>query len=86
MVAGTSVELEGTLVKSLGKEQALELQVSNMKVIGSCDAEVRFNNNGQQHSFDYVLAIRTNSQIGSYLYVTTIDIPTSEEAPLIRVS
>lgn len=42
LVAGTSVELEGTLVKSLGKEQALELQVSNMKVIGSCDAEVKF--------------------------------------------
>jgi len=42
LVAGTSVELEGLLVKSPGKEQALELQVSNMKVIGSCDGEVRY--------------------------------------------
>lgn len=42
LVAGTSVELEGMLVKSPGKEQALELQVHNMKVIGSCDGEVRF--------------------------------------------
>ncbi|KAI8351993.1 hypothetical protein B0O80DRAFT_510822 [Mortierella sp. GBAus27b] len=35
---GKGLELEGTLVKSLGKEQAFELQVSNMKVVGSCDA------------------------------------------------
>lgn len=41
LVAGTSVELEGMLVKSLGKGQALELQVSKMKVVGSCDGEVK---------------------------------------------
>ncbi|KAI8352026.1 hypothetical protein B0O80DRAFT_427750 [Mortierella sp. GBAus27b] len=35
---GKGLELEGTLVKSLGKEQAFELQVSNMKVVGFCDA------------------------------------------------
>ena len=40
LVAGTSVELDGTLVKSPGKEQAYELQVSNMKIVGSCDGEV----------------------------------------------
>lgn len=32
------------LVKSLGKGQALELQVSKMKVVGSCDGEVKKKN------------------------------------------
>ncbi|OAQ34875.1 asparaginyl-tRNA synthetase [Linnemannia elongata AG-77] len=56
LVAGTSVELEGTLVKSLGKEQALELQVSNMKVIGSCDAET-YPLQKKRHSFEFLREI-----------------------------
>ncbi|KAF9156002.1 hypothetical protein BG015_007680 [Linnemannia schmuckeri] len=56
LVAGTSVELEGTLVKSLGKEQALELQVSNMKVIGHCDAET-YPLQKKRHSFEFLREI-----------------------------
>lgn len=56
LVAGTSVELEGILVKSLGKEQALELQVSNMKVIGSCDAET-YPLQKKRHSFEFLREI-----------------------------
>ncbi|KAG0296127.1 hypothetical protein BGZ96_010162 [Linnemannia gamsii] len=56
LVAGTSVELEGTLVKSLGKEQALELQVSNMKIIGSCDAET-YPLQKKRHSFEFLREI-----------------------------
>ncbi|CAO3573965.1 unnamed protein product [Mortierella alpina] len=56
LVAGTSVELEGTLVKSPGKEQALELQVSNMKVIGSCDGET-YPLQKKRHTFEYLREI-----------------------------
>ncbi|KAG0198998.1 hypothetical protein BGX33_011945 [Mortierella sp. NVP41] len=56
LVAGTSVELEGTLVKSPGKEQALELQVSNMKVIGSCDGET-YPLQKKRHSFEFLREI-----------------------------
>ncbi|KAF9273765.1 hypothetical protein BGZ68_001219 [Mortierella alpina] len=48
LAAGTSVELEGTLVKSLGKEQALELQVSNMKT---------YPLQKKRHSFEYLREI-----------------------------
>ncbi|KAG0206803.1 hypothetical protein BGX28_001829 [Mortierella sp. GBA30] len=56
LVAGTSVELEGTLVKSLGKEQAVELQVSNLKVIGSCDGE-SYPLQKKRHTFEYLREI-----------------------------
>ncbi|KAG0267586.1 Asparaginyl-tRNA synthetase [Mortierella polycephala] len=56
LVAGTSVELEGMLVKSPGKEQALELQVSNMKVIGSCDGET-YPLQKKRHSFEFLREI-----------------------------
>ncbi|KAF9355126.1 hypothetical protein BGX34_010639 [Mortierella sp. NVP85] len=56
LVAGTSVKLEGTLVKSLGKEQAFELQVSNMKVIGSCDGET-YPLQKKRHSFEFLREI-----------------------------
>ncbi|KAG0002544.1 hypothetical protein BGZ79_002775 [Entomortierella chlamydospora] len=56
LVAGTSVELEGTLVKSLGKEQAFELQVSNMKVIGTCDGET-YPLQKKRHSFEFLREI-----------------------------
>ncbi|KAG0046859.1 hypothetical protein BGZ83_007988 [Gryganskiella cystojenkinii] len=56
LVAGTSVELEGLLVKSPGKEQALELQVSNMKVIGSCDGET-YPLQKKRHSFEFLREI-----------------------------
>ncbi|KAF9930012.1 hypothetical protein BGZ67_006014 [Mortierella alpina] len=48
LVAGTSVELEGTLVKSPGKEQALELQVSNMKT---------YPLQKKRHTFEYLREI-----------------------------
>ncbi|KAI8351666.1 hypothetical protein B0O80DRAFT_488479 [Mortierella sp. GBAus27b] len=35
--AVTNVELDRTLVKSLGKEQAFKLQAFDMKVVGVCD-------------------------------------------------
>ncbi|KAF9573531.1 hypothetical protein EC968_008400 [Mortierella alpina] len=66
LVAGTSVELEGTLVKSPGKEQALELQVSNMKVVGSCDGEASLSTlfiidtyplQKKRHTFEYLREI-----------------------------
>ncbi|KAF8919728.1 Asparaginyl-tRNA synthetase [Dissophora ornata] len=56
LVAGTSVELNGTLVKSPGKEQAYELQVSNMKVIGSCDGET-YPLQKKRHSFEFLREI-----------------------------
>ncbi|KAF9908499.1 hypothetical protein EC991_009763 [Linnemannia zychae] len=56
LVAGTSVELEGTLVKSPGKEQALELQVSSMKVIGKCDGET-YPLQKKRHSFEFLREI-----------------------------
>ncbi|KAF9133441.1 hypothetical protein BGW39_009752 [Mortierella sp. 14UC] len=56
LVAGTSVELEGTLVKSPGKEQALELQVSNMKIVGSCDGET-YPLQKKRHSFEFLREI-----------------------------
>ncbi|KAI7829614.1 asparaginyl-tRNA synthetase [Gamsiella multidivaricata] len=56
LVAGTSVELEGTLVKSLGKEQALELQVSDMRVIGPCDGET-YPLQKKRHSFEFLREI-----------------------------
>ncbi|KAG0093283.1 Asparaginyl-tRNA synthetase [Podila epicladia] len=56
LVAGTSVELEGMLVKSLGKGQALELQVSKMKVVGSCDGE-SYPLQKKRHSFEFLREI-----------------------------
>ncbi|KAF8935945.1 hypothetical protein BGZ52_008724 [Haplosporangium bisporale] len=56
LVAGTSVELEGMLVKSLGKGQALELQVSKMKVVGSCDGET-YPLQKKRHSFEFLREI-----------------------------
>ncbi|KAF9101394.1 hypothetical protein BGX27_011495 [Mortierella sp. AM989] len=56
LVAGTSLELEGILVKSLGKEQAFDLQVSNMKVIGQCDGE-SYPLQKKRHSFEFLREI-----------------------------
>ncbi|KAF9933497.1 hypothetical protein FBU30_005338 [Linnemannia zychae] len=56
LVAGTSVELEGNLVKSPGKEQALELQVSNMKIVGTCDGET-YPLQKKRHSFEFLREI-----------------------------
>ncbi|KAI1318104.1 Asparaginyl-tRNA synthetase [Mortierella claussenii] len=56
LVAGTSLELEGTLVKSMGREQAFELQVSNLKVIGACDGET-YPLQKKRHSFEFLREI-----------------------------
>ncbi|KAG0307211.1 hypothetical protein BGZ98_000785 [Dissophora globulifera] len=56
LVAGTSVELDGKLVKSLGKEQALEMQVSSLKVIGTCDGET-YPLQKKRHSFEFLREI-----------------------------
>jgi len=38
---GASVRLCGSLVKSLGRGQAFELQVEGVDVLGECDPKVR---------------------------------------------
>jgi hypothetical protein len=37
LTVGTSVELKGTLAKSRGKEQAIELAVETVRILGPCD-------------------------------------------------
>ena len=37
---GSCVELEGTIAKSIGPKQPVELLASNIKVLGNCDTEV----------------------------------------------
>ncbi|KAF9973584.1 hypothetical protein BGZ73_003163 [Actinomortierella ambigua] len=56
LVAGTSVEMEGKLVKSLGKEQALELQVETLKVVGKCDGET-YPLQKKRHTFEFLRGI-----------------------------
>ena len=40
LTPGTSVALRGVLGASRGKEQAVELQVDEVKVLGACDQDV----------------------------------------------
>ena len=37
---GCSVHVEGDLVKSVGKDQDIEVQATNVTVIGQCDNDV----------------------------------------------
>jgi asparaginyl-tRNA synthetase len=39
ITTGASVSITGTIVKSVGKEQAIELKAESIEVIGICDAE-----------------------------------------------
>ncbi|KAF9163866.1 hypothetical protein DFQ26_002060 [Actinomortierella ambigua] len=56
LVTGTSVEMEGRLVKSPGKEQALELQVETLKVVGKCDGET-YPLQKKRHTFEFLRGI-----------------------------
>lgn len=40
LTPGTSVKLRGILGASKGKEQAVELQVEDVKILGACDPDV----------------------------------------------
>ncbi|KAI9485021.1 asparaginyl-tRNA synthetase [Zychaea mexicana] len=52
---GSCVELQGTLVKSPGKEQGKELQVSSMDILGECDST--FPMQKKRHTFEYLRTI-----------------------------
>jgi aspartyl/asparaginyl-tRNA synthetase len=41
IIAGTSIEVEGILVKSHGHEQQFELLADTVKILGSCGSEVQ---------------------------------------------
>ncbi|KAG0240396.1 hypothetical protein BGW41_007004 [Actinomortierella wolfii] len=56
LVAGTSVEMEGELVKSPGKEQDLELQVETLKIVGKCDGET-YPLQKKRHTFEFLRGI-----------------------------
>lgn len=62
---GVSVALTGKLVESPGKEQSLEMQAHEVKVIGSCDPE-SYPLQKKRHSFEFLREIahlrpRTNT-------------------------
>lgn len=62
---GVSVEVKGTIVESQGKNQSLEMQASDIKIIGACDPEV-YPLQKKRHSFEFLRSIahlrpRTNT-------------------------
>lgn len=62
---GVSVSVKGTLVESPGKNQELELQASDVNVLGDCDPEV-YPLQKKRHSFEFLRSIahlrpRTNT-------------------------
>lgn len=65
LTTGASVLATGTLVESLGKEQAFELQATEVKIIGACDPE-NYPLQKKQHTFEFLRTIahlrsRTNT-------------------------
>lgn len=63
---GASIIAKGNLVESPGKNQALELRASEVKVIGTCDPE-KYPLQKKRHSFEFLRTIahlrpRTNTQ------------------------
>ncbi len=63
---GASVSVQGHLVESPGKNQALELKASHIKLLGACDPE-KYPLQKKRHSFEYLRTIahlrpRTNTQ------------------------
>ena len=66
LTTGASVSIKGNLVESPGKNQSLELQASEIEVIGPCSAE-KYPLQKKRHSFEYLRTIahlrpRTNTQ------------------------
>ena len=66
LTTGASVRATGKLVESPGKNQSLELQASEIEVIGLCDPE-KYPLQKKRHSFEYLRTIahlrpRTNTQ------------------------
>ena len=63
---GAAVSIEGLVVKSPGKEQAVEIKASNITLVGACDAET-YPLQKKRHSFEFLRTIahlrpRTNTQ------------------------
>ena len=63
---GASVAVMGTLVKSVGSKQPLEIKVSEIKIFGTCPAE-EYPLQKKRHSFEFLRTIahlrpRTNTQ------------------------
>ena len=63
---GASLSIEGTLVSSPGKNQALELRASAIQLIGTCDP-AKYPLQKKRHSFEFLRTIahlrpRTNTQ------------------------
>jgi asparaginyl-tRNA synthetase len=66
LTTGCSVIAQGHLVESPGKNQAVELRASEIRIIGPCDAE-KYPLQKKRHSFEYLRTIahlrpRTNTQ------------------------
>jgi asparaginyl-tRNA synthetase len=66
ITTGTSVSIQGEIVKSLGKNQTVELKATNLHIFGSCDPET-FPLQKKRHSFEFLREIahlrpRTNTQ------------------------
>ncbi|OGN57049.1 MAG: asparagine--tRNA ligase [Chlamydiae bacterium RIFCSPHIGHO2_02_FULL_45_9] len=66
LTTGASVRVIGKLIKSPGKNQALELRASEIEIIGPCNAE-KYPLQKKRHSFEYLRTIahlrpRTNTQ------------------------
>lgn len=66
MATGASVIASGELVESPGKNQAVELRASEIRVIGTCDP-VKYPLQKKRHTFEYLRTIahlrpRTNTQ------------------------
>ena len=62
---GCSISATGTIVKSPGKEQSLEMQASSMNLIGECDPE-EYPMQKKRHTFEFLRTIahlrpRTNT-------------------------
>jgi asparaginyl-tRNA synthetase len=66
LTTGASITATGLLVQSPGKNQALELKASHIRLIGACSAE-KFPLQKKRHSFEFLRTIahlrpRTNTQ------------------------
>lgn len=65
LTTGASVSIEGAIVESPGKGQAVEMQAKSIRIIGSCDAE-NYPLQKKRHSFEFLRSIahlrpRTNT-------------------------
>ena len=65
ITTGTSIKLEGELIKSLGKEQNIELKVNKLQILGKADTE-KYPIQPKKHSLEFLrekahLRIRTST-------------------------